>query len=242
MEEYSIILVVILLASLVRVVAGFGDALLGMPILLLFFPLEQADTIVATYGLLIGLLLSRQYYSHAKAHASELKILLFFSAIGVFTGALALKTINPNTLILVLGCLLVLYPLVYFFSQRAFEITAWKKTSAIAGLLGGFLGGSVNTNGPPFVIYGQMRRWSPLLFIAMFQPLFLMGNVFNVISYATLGVYDYRQALMTLAAFPIVWVSYMIGHKVRDRIEAHFSRLVVALIFISGVMMLYSHL
>lgn len=242
MHDYSVIVSVILLASLVRVVAGFGDALLGMPILLCFFPLEQADTIVATYGLLIGLLLSRQYYAHIKTHTNELLMLLFFSAIGVFIGALALKNIDANTLIIILGCLLVLYPLIYFLSKHTLKITRWKKTSVIAGLLGGFLGGSVNTNGPPFVIYGQMRQWSPLLFVAMFQPLFLMGNVFNVISYASLGVYDYRQALMTVTAFPIVCLSYFIGIRLRDKIEAHFSQLVVALIFISGVMMLYTHL
>jgi uncharacterized protein len=238
MHDYVIILMVIFVASTVRVIAGFGDALLGMPILLCFFSLEQADTIVATYGLLIGILLSKHFFPYFKKNYAELARLLIASALGVFLGAIALKTVNTDNLVMILGCVLIFYPVVYVFSKHLTAVSHWKFPSILAGLIGGFLGGAVNTNGPAFVIYGQMRKWSPVVFIAMFQPLFVMGNLFNLITYASLGVYAYRLAFMTLLAFPIVVLSYFIGNKVRDKIAHYFNGLVVAIIFASGLMIL----
>lgn len=241
MESWMIIMLVVLFAAFVRVVAGFGDSLVGMPILLYFFPLDQADTIVATYGLLLGLVLCKQYYSQLYQHRYELLRLLSFSVIGILIGAYALVSINQDYLIFVLGILLLCYPLVYFFSNKVVALTNWRKPSMIAGLIGGFLGGTVNTNGPPFVIYGQMRRWNPVLFVAMFQPLFLLGNIINLASYASFGIFSVKQFVTTIAVFPIATLSYLVANKVRNKIESYFSYLVVGLIFSSGLMLVLSH-
>ena len=46
------------------------------------------------------------------------------------------------------------------------------------GFFAGILGGAYNTNGPPVVIYGSLRKWSPATFRATLQGYFFMAAFF----------------------------------------------------------------
>lgn len=238
MLDCVLILLIISVASLIRSMAGFGDALIGMPLLLMFLPLEQADSIVATYGLIIGLLMCRHHFHHLNKNYKELSFLLVSNACGVVFGALMLSFINTNTLVFLLGILLLIYPSLQMLKGTKLSISTWVIPSTLVGFVGGFLGGSINTNGPPFVVYGQLRRWEPRLFLAMCQPIFLLGNILNVLSYISFGIYNYSYALLTLASIPMIMLGLVLGNCLRAHIGDKFHGLVMGLIVLSGLLLL----
>jgi hypothetical protein len=57
------------------------------------------------------------------------------------------------------------------------------------GFLAGILGGAYGINGPPLVIYGAMRRWSPRQFRATLQGYFLPASLVGMVGYWLSGLW-----------------------------------------------------
>src|SRR6266481_2734540 len=71
----------------------------------------------------------------------------------------------------VLGLVLVGYGVYNLLTPRA-PYLQHEKYAFPFGFIAGILGGAYNTSGPPVVIYGTLRRWSPEYFRATMQCYF----------------------------------------------------------------------
>ena len=75
-----------------------------------------------------------------------------------------------------------------FDVRGSYELTddrqAW-----LFGLSAGVLGGAYGMNGPPLVVYGALRRWSPEHFRATLQGYFLPASVIGMIGYWAAGLW-----------------------------------------------------
>src|SRR5207247_1032982 len=73
-------------------------------------------------------------------------------------------------------------------SRRQYEL----KNDRLAWLFGfaaGILGGAYGMNGPPLVIYGSLRRWSPEHFRATLQGYFLPASLLGMCGYWLAGLW-----------------------------------------------------
>ena len=74
-------------------------------------------------------------------------------------------------------------------------------------------------NGPPLVIYGTLRRWSPQHFRATLQAYFLPASVLGMAGYWFAGLWtpvvthDYLICLP--AAIPAIFLGRWINHRLR---------------------------
>ena len=75
MEDYIILFTAIFIGSFVHCLIGFGDALLIVPFLLMFYDLLTTNSITNNYALIIGLILTKYNFLMLKKHFFEVSLL-----------------------------------------------------------------------------------------------------------------------------------------------------------------------
>ena len=108
-----------------------------------------------------------------------------------------------------------------------------------AGVLAGVLGGAVVTPGPPVILYAAAQEWSPRAVKANLLAFFIVNQAVILVVYwwADLFGADVLRLALWLALPALVGVAA--GIAVFNRIDARrFRQVVVAVLFVSGVVLL----
>jgi uncharacterized membrane protein YfcA len=105
------------------------------------------------------------------------------------------------------------------------------------GFLAGVLGGAYNTSGPPVVIYGTLRRWSPDHFRATLQCYFLCTYVATLVSHGVARLLTPVVFELFFWALPGIGLGLYVGGKVHRMIPTPvFSRVIFSLLVVIGVL------
>src|ERR1700751_1733777 len=89
-----------------------------------------------------------------------------------------------------------------------------------SGFCSGILGGAYGMDGPPLVVYGSLRRWSPEHFRATLQGYFLPASIVGLVGYWATGLWDHDVTFNFLASLPVALVAIFLGRWVNQRIKA----------------------
>lgn len=213
------ILLVSFIAALFRSTLGFGESLIAVPLFLLFLPAHIAVPLSVMMSIVIALIIVIQDHKHI--HFRSAKWLIIYAIPGIPLG-IALLIYSNETLIKVsLGILIIIYALYSLFVKGLLHLKEDNKTWLfICGLLSGIFGGAYGLNGPPLVIYGNLRRWSARHFRATLQAYFLPISILGVAGY-------YTQELITSEVLNFFWVSLLttvpatfigrvLNHRIKD--------------------------
>ena len=91
----------------------------------------------------------------------------------------------------------------------------------ICGFTSGILGGAYGVNGPPLVVYGNLRNWSAKHFRATLQAYFLPASFIAAIGYFTKGLITLevlKYFLLSLpAVFPAIFLGRYLNHNIKDK-------------------------
>ncbi len=87
------------------------------------------------------------------------------------------------------------------------------------GLGAGVLGGAYGMNGPPLVVYGALRGWSPARFRATLQGYFLPASIVVMLGYWSVGLWTDEVSRYYLASLPAVPVAIVVGRIVNRRLS-----------------------
>lgn len=237
-SAYFVVPVIIFFASFVHCIVGFGDALLLMPFLLMFFTQGGANTVASTYSILISGFLIFYQLHYIKRYGYEIVFLFIGYVALAIVGYMVLRIVNPNYLVIMLSCILIIYPVLYLVgSANARKIPRW--CAFIFGGVTGFLGSTIAINGPPVILYCQLRKIGKEGLITIAQPIFVLGSLVNLFGYFKIGILDIKLMLIAVASFPIIIINAFIGRWIRSKIAVkQFHWVVVGLIFISGCLLL----
>ena len=235
-ELTALILGIIFLATLTRATFGFGDSLLAMPLLALAVDLRLATPLVALVATTIAvLILSRSWRSVRLASAWRL---ILASALGVPLGLMLLGQAALDVpLKLTLAGVVIAFAAFKLLKPDALTLEderwAWP-----FGFVAGVLGGAYNTNGPPVVVYGTLRRWPPETFRATLQGYFLPIGIVISIGHGLSGLWT-PQVLTTYAlSLPLIALAFLLGHALSERFdEARFARFIYALLIAMGLLL-----
>ena len=229
---------VLFLAAFVRSLAGFGDALIAMPLLTALVGLTVATPVVGLATVVISVaVLATSWRSLDLATSWRL---LLASAAGMPLGLLLLTRVDEWVMHLLLGIVLVGYGL-YNLLRPGLPALRHEGWAFPFGLVAGILGSAYNTSGPPVIIYGTMRRWPPDTFRATLQGFFLVNSLMIVTSHGLAGLWTATVWEMVLWSLPTLLLGIVAGIAVQRRIpDASFGRLVYALLVALGVIFLLS--
>lgn len=218
---HTIVFVIIIsfIASLVRSTLGFGESLVAVPLFLLFLPVEVAVPLSVMLSIVIALVVVIQ--DHRKIHFNSAKWLIVYAIPGIPIGIIILIYGNEIYVKLALGALIILYSL---FTLLVKTHKRLKEDNAfwlfVCGFLSGILGGAYGLNGPPLVVYGNLRQWSPKHFRATLQAYFLPVSFIGLIGYYIQGLITtevHEYFLMSLAtAIPAIFLGRYLNHQFKD--------------------------
>jgi len=213
------ILIISFFASLVRSTLGFGEALIAVPFFLLFLPVDVAVPLAVMLSIVIALVVVIQ--DHKKIHFHSAKWLIFYAILGLPLGILILTYANETIVKTGLGLLIILYSLysLYFSKNKALKEDN-KFWLFVCGFLSGVFGGAYGLNGPPLVVYGNLRQWSAKHFRATLQAYFLPVSLLSVVGYYAKGLITTEVNIYFLysliTTIPAIFLGRYLNHKLKD--------------------------
>jgi uncharacterized protein len=210
------VLVVVFAATLFRSAFGFGEALIAVPLLALFLPLQVAAPLAVLVSITIAAVVVAQDWR--KIHLRSTGWLVGSTLFGIPVGLLLLTSSHQKAVKVALGIFIVAFSVYSLLGRRPPEL----KTDSKAWLLGcgfaaGVIGGAYGMNGPPLVIYGAMRRWSAQHFRATLQAYFLPASVIGMSGYWLAGLWvpavTHYYLLCLPLLLPAVWLGRVVNHR-----------------------------
>lgn len=211
------ILIILFLATLVRSTFGFGESLVAVPLLALFIPIEIAVPLAVLVSILIAAFVVLQDYQ--QVHFQSAKWLLLFAIPGIPIGLLLLTYGKESFVKLALGLLLIVYSTYSLLSKSSFRLKGeYKLGLFLCGFFSGVLGGAYGINGPPLVVYGNMRQWSAKHFRATLQAYFLPASLLGMLGYWHKGLWTSSVTHYFLLSIPVVIPAILLGRYFNQRL------------------------
>lgn len=235
------ILTIIFIATLIRSTLGFGESLIAVPLLILFIPIEIAVPLSVLLSIFIAAVVVVQ--DHKQIHFSSAKWLILFALPGIPLGLVILIYGNEHFVKSALGLLIILYSI---YSLAVKQKTALHKGNRfwlfICGFFSGVLGGAYGLNGPPLVVYGNMRNWSSKQFRATLQAYFLPASILGMFGYWYKGLWISTVTHYFLISLPVIIPAIFLGRYLNHQLKgnAFFNYVYIGLILIGLVLFVQS--
>ncbi len=219
MAEHTLVLVpsVLFLATIVRSAFGFGEALVAVPLLALLMPVEVAAPVAVLVSITVALIVVLQDWR--KVHVRSAVGLVLSTMFGIPLGLLLLRAAAEPVVKGILAVVMI------GFSAQALLGGAHRelkndKFAWFFGFSAGVLGGAYGMNGPPLVIYGSLRGWSPQHFRATLQGYFLPASLAGLWGYQLAGLWTPVVNRFYLLSLPVVIVATFLGRAINHRLDA----------------------
>lgn len=210
------VLTVVFVATLIRSTFGFGEALVAVPLLALFLPVQVAAPLAVLLSVTIAAVGVLQDWSHI--HLRSAGWLLAPTFLGIPIGVLLLTSSHQQLVKGVLALVILLFAGYFLLGRNPPRLHDDHRAWLLGcGFVAGILGGAYGMNGPPLVIYGSMRRWSPQHFRATLQGYFLPASVVTMAGFWLSGLWtrtvthDYLISLP--AAIPAIFLGRFLNHR-----------------------------
>jgi uncharacterized membrane protein YfcA len=232
------VIVVVFVATLIRSSFGFGEALVAVPLLALRMPIQVAAPLAVLVSITIAAAVVVQDWRDI--HVRSAGWLVLATLAGIPVGLWLLTRVDERLVKGILALTLMFFS-VYSLRSR----TTWHlATDRLAWLLGcgfvaGVFGGAYGMNGPPLVVYGSLRRWSPAQFRATLQAYFLPASVIGMAGYWMAGLWVPLVTRYYLLSLPGTLVATLVGRAIHRRMhERDFIRYVYVGLLVIGTALL----
>jgi uncharacterized membrane protein YfcA len=207
-----------------------------MPLLALILGMKTATPLVAFVGVTSTIVIAWGSWRNIDLRSAWKLVLA--SAVGIPLGLVLLKAAPEGLVKGILGVSLVLFSL-YNLARPRLVTVQRDEWAYLFGFLAGILGGAYNTNGPPIVLYGALRRWSPVQFRATLQGYFVPAGLMIWVGHALAGLWTLQVVQLYGLALPLVLIAIFLGGRLHSRIPAHrFERLLYVILIGLGILLL----
>lgn len=224
--QIGIALVATFASAYVRGLAGFGLAILLVPVLALALQPVEAVLIANVLGLMIGLTEIRQLVKTAEKSAFHIAgIVILTTAPGM-----AVLAITPAPLARFLIALVALSAFIaVLLPPRAPEMPG-RINTLLTGISSGLLTGFAGMPGPPVVPYYVGRSIPREVAKASMVLVFTAASTAGIASGIGLGTMHWRLFLLALALFPVVLVGNAFGRRALGTISDRAWRIFAAVV------------
>lgn len=191
--------------------------MIAVPLLALFIPLPVATPLAVLLSITVAAIVVAQDWR--QIHVRSAAGLILASLVGIPLGLLILTDAHQQAVRAALGLLILLFALYSLLGRNPFRLEQeHRPLLLLTGFIAGVLGGAYGMNGPPLVIYGAMRRWSPQHFRATLQAYFLPASVLATIGFWKAGLLTSAVTHDYLFSLPAALPAILIGRAVNRRL------------------------
>lgn len=217
---------VMLLASFLQTVTGFGYAIITAPLLALVLAPKAAVMLVMVTGLVMRLFMLRAV--HTIGDFRSIAPLTFASICGALPGAYLMTKMDGDRLKLFIALILLLAAWTLRPRANSPQSKKWPKSiEPIVGALSGFLATTTSVNGPPVVLY-YLHAQTTLdkeVFRANLTRYFFLINIVSLLLSALAGTLQLAElAGLTFLSLPPLYVGFRLGERMFKRIDATLIR------------------
>jgi uncharacterized membrane protein YfcA len=212
------VLFVVFFATLIRSTFGFGEALIAVPLLALILPVGVAAPVAVLLSITIAAVVVAQDWRNI--HVRSTGWLLAPTLVGIPLGIALLTSSHQRLVKAVLAMVIVGFSGYFLIGKRLPELERDSRPWMLGcGFFAGVLGGACGMNGPPLVIYGAMRRWSPQHFRATLQGYFLPASIVAMAGYWLAGLWIPAVTHLYLISLPVALPAIFIGRAANHRLR-----------------------
>lgn len=234
----STLLIVLLGAA----VAGFAQGVSGFAFSLVALSIwawavdPRVAAPMSVFGALVGQLVALPWVWRG----FDVKLLLplvIGGLLGVPIGAWLLHWIDPDAFKFWLGVFLLIYcPLMLFVPQDYAWRHGGRAADALAGFIGGAMGGLAGISGPAPTLWTTVRGWNKDVQRGVLQAFNISMHVATLIAYMLAGSIDRDVLVMFAWIAPVLAIPAVLGVLLFQRLNARaFRRLILVLLMLSGI-------
>jgi uncharacterized membrane protein YfcA len=237
----TFILIIIFIATLIRSTFGFGESLVAVPLLIFFIPIEIAVPLSVLLSIMIAAVVVVQ--DQKQIHFKSAKWLVIFAIPGIPLGLLILIYGNEHSVKSGLGLLIILYSWYSLIGKKKIKLKTDNMVCLFfCGFLSGIFGGAYGLNGPPLVVYGNLRNWTSQHFRATLQAYFLPASIIGMFGYWYQGLWIAAVTYYFLISLPVIIPAIFLGRYLNRQLknDDFFNYIYAGLILIGFVLIAQS--
>lgn len=191
-----------------------------MPLLAFFIPLPVAAPLAVLVSITIAAVVVAQDWRHI--HLRSAAGLVLATLAGIPLGLLVLTSHHQQAVKAGLGILIAAFAVYALLGRNAMRLKHDSRPVLIAcGFVAGVLGGAYGMNGPPLVVYGSLRRWSPQQFRATLQAYFLPASLLGMAGYWAAGLWTRTVSTDYVLCLPVILPAIFLGRAINRRFSGN---------------------
>lgn len=233
-------IVIILIASMLKGITGFGFALLSFPLLSFIFPISMLVPAFAIFNfftsayILFGLKEKAKWYYIVPMIVASLG--------GIPLGIYALEYMNEDTLKLIAGIIIIIFSLKLLkgveLARRNIKMPVF-----FAGFLSGILSSSISLDGPPLVIAMSRKGYNKEIFRGIFSWFSVFSSLFASVAFYMKGFLTPDAIKFAVFAMPLLILGSGWGAKLAKKIhQEQFRKLVIYVNVFTGLLIIITTL
>ena len=211
-----------LIAGFVRGLAGFGLAILLVPVLALAIPPGDAVVVGNVLGFLVSFASLRRQVADTESSAW---IIAFVALLFIPPGLLAMAAVGPAVARLLIALVAIGAFVAVLLPFKPHHVPGTGETVA-TGVACGVLTGFAGMPGPPVVPFYLRRDIPPAVARASMMSIFLVTQGAGVIIAYVLGKATWNALWFSLALYPAVLVGNWFGARAFGRVDARAWRVI----------------
>jgi uncharacterized membrane protein YfcA len=234
---WIIAFLVILLASIIQGMTGFGSGLLTGPTLALLLEPKLVVIIIMFTG--ICNLLFVVYNARKHIYAARALPLIIPAILGVPVGAYILHRVASSITSLAIACVSIIFSVVLLMGYHM-PIKREATASLAFGFTSGVLCAGVGMGGPPLILFLSNQRWPKEIFRGTIAIHFLLTGTLAIIIYVMTGIATYSRIITSISLLPPAIIGFFIGNLIFQRVSSMiFLKSSLSLILFAGLASLF---
>lgn len=220
----------VFVAAFMQIVAGFGFALLAVPLMTLAIDPKVAVVVSTLTGVFVTT------WQAIKERAEADKILVRRMTIGAYVGMplglLVYVSVDDNVLRFLLGLAVLVAAVLLAFRVNLHHVGP--RLDYGSGFVSGVLATSLSTNGPPLVFVLQARQLSAVRFRATISTVFALTNVGGLALFTASGKVTRDGIVAVLVTVPALLFGQLLGFPIRKHVHGERFRWLVLVLLVAA--------
>ncbi len=233
------IILIVLAASLIKGITGFGFALISLPLLLNWYPAKELIPVLLACNLLSSVIIVLQK-KERKLIEARFQGLIIYGGIFSLAGVLILKNISERSLMLILSIFFIVLSLISLLNfKKRRPLKFHDRYYKVVGGLLGVLTGAISINGPPLALFLNYANVDNREFREIFAWFSIVTAAITLAGYFFIGIFNFQSLKMVGAFFPILYFGSFVGKRLNSKMPVQlFQRLTVVLTLIASIVLL----
>jgi uncharacterized protein len=242
--------VVVLFATTVHGIAGFGTGQITMGVLPFFRDAASASIVVSIIVLVTNI---RVFWSvRDEIIWKDWLIPVIGLAVGLPLGIWLFGSWDEAQLRVAIGIVMIIAAILLLLLHQVqrfkewIKVTGWQPgpiSGVIAGFLSGVLGGAVSIPGPPMILYGafllEAEYWNAKQMKAIFTGFFAANLLYRLAALTVTGQMTREIIVEALVILPVVFLGTWLGIRLFKILPQEIFRwFIIIFVFVLGVLLL----